>query len=84
MHRSPPALAAALPLVLDVTDEERTAASLAAAERLGLGAFFDEYRRRTGSVGVLRGDSRETVAVLKGETDVQVYLATLAEARGRS
>ena len=71
-------------VVLDVTDRETYAAAVVEAKRLGIDSFFDEYKSRTGTVGVLDGSTRETVAVLSGELDVSVYERVLAEARGRT
>ena len=71
-------------VLLDVTDREAVTASLAEADRLGIRTFFDEYKGRTGTVGVLDGSTRKPVSVLKGEMDVVVYEEALAEARGGS
>ncbi len=71
-------------VVLDVTDREAVSASQAEADRLGIRAFFDKYKGKTGTVGVLNGATRETVSVLKGEMDVVVYEEALATARGVS
>ena len=70
-------------VVLDVTDREAVARSAALAESLGLTAFFDANKSKTGTVGVL--DARgETVKVLKGELDPAAYVAALREARSGS
>ena len=71
-------------VVLDVTDKQSLAASTAEADRLGIRSFFDANKSKTGTVAVLRGDTRETVTVITGETDVAVYQAALAEARNSS
>jgi thiol-disulfide isomerase/thioredoxin len=71
-------------VVLDVTDKATTAAARAEAERLGVTGFFDEYKSRTGTVGVLRGDSREVVQVIKGATDPARYVTALEQARSSS
>ena len=71
-------------VVLDVTDPEAVAASLAEAERLGIRAFFERYQGGTGTVGVLHGATREPVSVLIGETDVAVYSEALRKARAKS
>jgi thiol-disulfide isomerase/thioredoxin len=71
-------------VVLDVTDKETVAASRSEADRLGIRTFFDQYKSRTGTVGVLRGDTRETVALLSGETDVARYEEVLKRARSAS
>ena len=71
-------------VVLDVTDRKAVAASTAEADRLGIRGFFDQYKGRTGTVGVLDGSTRETVAVLKGEMDVAVYEKAIATASAGS
>ena len=71
-------------VVLDVTDKETVAASTAEADRLGLRTFFDQYQSKTGTVGVLRGDTRETVEIMKGVTDEARYEAALNRARAAS
>lgn len=67
-------------VVLDVTNEETTARARAEAARLGLTPFFERYRRRTGTIGVLHGSTREVVEVLAGETDLRRYESALAKA----
>jgi hypothetical protein len=52
----------------------------AEAERLGIRAFFDSYKGRTGTVGVLTADGKP-VSVMKGELDVSKYVAALEKAR---
>jgi thiol-disulfide isomerase/thioredoxin len=69
-------------VVLDVTDRESVKRSTAEADRLGIRAFFDANKSKTGTVGVLDGATREPVVVLKGETDVAKYEAALAKAAG--
>jgi len=71
-------------VVLDVTDKSTTAAARAEAERLGVTGFFDQYKSKTGTVGVLRGDSREVVQVIKGATDPGRYVTALEQARSSS
>ena len=71
-------------VVLDVTDKQALARSRAEAERLGIVAFFDRYKSKTGTVGILHGTSREPVSVMKGELDLAVYEEALVEARGES
>ncbi len=68
-------------VVLDVTDKDSVQIATAEADRLGLRSFFDQYKSRTGTVGVLRGDTRETVEILKGVTDESRYEAALEKAR---
>lgn len=65
---------------LDVTDKEALARSTSEADRLGIREFFDEYKSKTGTVGVLNGASREPVTVLKGELDVAEYESALTKA----
>jgi thiol-disulfide isomerase/thioredoxin len=69
-------------VILDVTDRDAFTKSQAEAERLGLGDFFAEYKARTGTIAVLRGDNREKVEVMKGVRDVARYEAAIAQARG--
>lgn len=57
---------------LDVTDKDTLASATAEAKRLGIQDFFDRYKGRTGTIGVLLADG-ETVRVLKGETDLTRY-----------
>lgn len=71
-------------VVLDVTDRETYAAAAAEAKRLGIESFFDQYKSRTGIVGVLDGSTRETIEVLSGELDVTVYERVLTQARERT
>ena len=71
-------------VVLDVTDRESLVRATAEADRLRIRAFFDAYKSKTGTVGILDGVTREPVSVLKGETDVAKYEAALATAQGRS
>lgn len=71
-------------VVLDVTDKTTTAAARAEAERLGVVGFFEEYKSKTGSVGVLRGDDREVVQVIRGATDPARYVTALEQARSSS
>ncbi len=68
-------------VILDVTDKPALEAAQAEADRLGIAAFFAEYKARTGTVAVLRGDDRSKVAAMKGVTDAASYEAPLAEAR---
>jgi thiol-disulfide isomerase/thioredoxin len=67
-------------VVLDVTDREAVAASTAKADELGIRAFFDRYKGKTGTVGVIAADGT-TVSVMKGELDPDKYVAALAEAK---
>ena len=60
-------------VVFDFTDEESTAASRAAAVRLGLGPFFEEYVGMSGAIAVIDGGSRETRALLGGKLPPDDY-----------
>lgn len=66
-------------VVLDVTDRNAVTASAAEADRLGIDAFFDAYKAKTGTVGVLTANG-ETVVVLKGEFGTEKYLAAVKRA----
>ncbi len=66
-------------VVLDVTDRDAVEASRAKAEELGIVAFFDEYKGRTGTVGVFDA-SGSTIVVMKGEMDAQKYVEALKKA----
>ena len=66
-------------VVFDVSDKKAVAESRAAAEVLGLTAFFDKYKGSTGTIGVLRAD-RKPVAVMKGELDLASYDKAIDEA----
>jgi len=68
-------------VTLDVTDRAATEASKATAEKLGFADFFVEYRRQTGTVGVIDCETHETVAVLRAERDVSKYRAAIARAK---
>jgi thiol-disulfide isomerase/thioredoxin len=59
--------------VFDFTNEETTAASRAEAERLGLGAVFDEAGFATGPILVLDGDDKSIVAWINGSRDFAEY-----------
>jgi len=67
-------------VTLDVTDRAATEASKATAEKLGFADFFVEYRRQTGTVGVIDCETHETVAILRAERDVSKYRAAIAKA----
>jgi thiol-disulfide isomerase/thioredoxin len=67
-------------VVLDVTDRETLARASTEADRLRLRAFFDQYKAKTGTVGVLHGATREPVSVFKGELDAAKYEAAIARA----
>jgi thiol-disulfide isomerase/thioredoxin len=67
-------------VVLDVTDKDAVAVSTAEADRLGMRGFFDAYKSKTGTVGVLDGATREPVRVMKGELDAAAYEAAIQRA----
>lgn len=68
-------------VTLDVTDRAATEASKATAEELGVSEFFTEYRRQTGTVGVIACETHETVAILRAERDVSKYREAIAKAK---
>ena len=65
-------------VVLDVTDRDALGRSTQEADRLGIRGFFDRYKGKTGTVGVLNGATREPVKVMKGETDISAYESAVA------
>lgn len=67
-------------VILDVTDKDAVARSTAEADRLGIREFFDRYKGKTGTVGVIAADG-EVVVVLKGEFDPAPYVTALEKAR---
>jgi thiol-disulfide isomerase/thioredoxin len=67
-------------VVLDVTDRTALEQSRARAQELGIVAFFEQYKGRTGTVGVLDA-SGKVVVVLSGETDPDKYVEALKKAR---
>ena len=67
-------------VVFDVTDKGTLARATTEADRLRLRAFFDQYKSKTGTVGVLHGATREPVSVFKGELDTAKYEAAVARA----
>jgi thiol-disulfide isomerase/thioredoxin len=71
-------------VTLDVTDRAATEASKATAEKLGVSDFFVEYRRQTGTVGVIECETHETVAILRAERDVSKYREAIAKAKPAS
>jgi len=68
-------------VILDVTDREAVARSQAEADRLGIRAFFDAYKSKTGTVGVLDANGT-AVTVMKGEMDPAKYVAAVKKAAG--
>jgi thiol-disulfide isomerase/thioredoxin len=69
-------------VVLDVTDKAAVARSAAEADKLGIRDFFDSYKSKTGTVGVIDA-SGKTVTVLKGEMDPSKYVAAVEKAKGQ-
>jgi thiol-disulfide isomerase/thioredoxin len=65
---------------LDVSDRVAYSEALAEAERLGIDAFFQKYRSRTGTVAVLDCETREPVAVMSGERDFDKYREAIEKA----
>jgi thiol-disulfide isomerase/thioredoxin len=66
-------------VVFDVTDKQSLEKARAAAEVLGLVEFFDRYKSKTGTIGVLAADGTPVV-VLKGERDFGAYDAAVEKA----
>jgi thiol-disulfide isomerase/thioredoxin len=67
-------------VTLDVTDRAATEASTATAEKLGITDFFIEYRRQTGTVGVIDCKTLEPVSILRAERDISKYREAIAKA----
>lgn len=67
-------------VVFDVTDEKRTEESRAAAGRLGLGDFFDEYGNWTGTVFVVDARTKQLQGQLHGDSDFEHYRAAIDQA----
>ncbi len=68
-------------VVLDVTDETRSADTKRIARYLGLGDFLQQHMQQTGMIAVLHGATRAQIAVFQGERDVSEYLEAIAKAR---
>ncbi len=68
-------------VTLDVTDRGSFEASVARAEELGIGDFFKEYRRQTGTVAVIDCKTLEPVSILRAEKDLSKYQEAIAKAR---
>jgi thiol-disulfide isomerase/thioredoxin len=67
-------------VTLDVTDRAAFEASRATAEKLGIADFFNEYRRQTGTVGVIDCKTLETLSILRAERDLSKYQEAIAKA----
>jgi thiol-disulfide isomerase/thioredoxin len=65
----------------DVTDREAVDDSAREAARLGLDSFFDSHKGQTGTIAVLDGTTRESLAVFRGEMVLDKYQAVLDELR---
>ena len=65
---------------LDVSDRPAYTESAAAAEDLGIGEFFHEYRSKTGTIAVLECDTRKPIAIMNGERDFEKYRAAISKA----
>lgn len=63
-------------VTLDVTDKDAVEKSRVEAERLGIRKFFDSYKGKTGTVGVIAPDGK-IVQIYRGELDVDKYEAAL-------
>ena len=64
---------------LDVSDKDAVARSAAEADRLGIRKFFDAYKSKTGTVGIIDADGK-IVQIYKGELDVDKYVSALERA----
>ena len=63
-------------VILDVTTDETSAVAAKEADALGIRAFFDKNKNKTGTVGLLRADG-SVADVWKGELDPAVYAAAI-------
>ena len=70
-------------VILDVTDRDSLSGAEAEADRLGIRAFFDTYKGRTGVIGIIDPATGEA-DVLKGELDAERYAAPIAALLGVS
>ena len=66
-------------VILDVSDEEKTAESASVARKLGLSKFFEENKQRTSTVLVLSA-SRKVVFQTKQNFDRDAYVRAFDEA----
>ena len=74
----------AILVTLDVTDRASVEASRATAEALGIGDFFKEFRRQTGTVAVIDCKTLEPVSILRAERDLSKYKKAIARAANSS
>ncbi len=70
-------------VILDVTDEQRTAQSAAEARKLGLGKFFEANKQKTSTVVVL-SSSRKIVFQTMQNFDREAYVKAFDEALAKS
>ena len=66
-------------VVLDVTDEKRTAASKRLAAELGISEFFAAFRAKTGTVAFFEPGAKTPSRVLIAEKDFAAYRKALGE-----
>lgn len=71
-------------VTLDVTDRASFEASRATAEALGIGDFFREFRRQTGTVAVIDCKTLKPVSILRAEQDLSKYKEAIAKAANSS
>jgi thiol-disulfide isomerase/thioredoxin len=64
-------------VVFDFTNRATTEASRAEARRLGLEQFFDENEGWTGTIAVIDGGTRKTLALIHGSRDFAEYRAAI-------
>lgn len=70
-------------VMLDVTDDQKTAQSAAKARKLGLGNFFETNKRKTSTVIVL-SPSRKILFQTMQNFDREAYVKAFDEALGKS
>ena len=70
-------------VILDVTDDQKTAQSAARARKLGLGNFFEANKQKTSTVVVLNA-SRKIVFQTMHNYDREAYVKAFDEALGKS
>jgi len=70
-------------VILDVTDDRKTAQSAAKARKLGLGNFFEANKQKTSTVVVL-SPSRKIVFQTMHNYDREAYVKAFDEALGKS
>ena len=67
-------------ITFDVTDRKAAERSRSIANDLGLTEFLLDYGRQTGTVGVIRCDTLEPVAILRAERDLARYRQAIDQA----